>query len=57
MTIHTSTDGGVQWKLAAVVDEGPGAYSSLAALSSTSVGIAYEADWYGTIRFAAFTVG
>ena len=54
MTIWRSSDGGVRWELAHVVYPGPAAYSSLAAINSTSVGLAYEADGYATIRFAAY---
>lgn len=51
MTLFTSTDSGASWQWLEQVDPaaGRGAYSSLAAVNSTHVGLVYEAD--GALRF------
>ena len=57
MTVRISTDGGGTWPVSRVVHEGPAAYSSLAMLGGSRVGLLYErgdAKPYEKITFAAF---
>jgi sialidase-1 len=42
MTLHASTDSGATWAALDIIDPGPSAYSSLALMSSGSIGLLYE---------------
>jgi sialidase-1 len=57
MTVRLSRDGGRTWPLAAVLHEGPAAYSCLAALPDGTIGCLYERGTksaYETITLARF---
>jgi sialidase-1 len=55
-TVFLSTDEGKTWPTHRVLVAGPFAYSCLAGLPDGTVGCLYEADNYGAIRFARFTL-
>ena len=52
MTLYTSSDSGASWSKLIQVDAGPGAYSSLASMNATHVGLAYEGFLKDTQRAA-----
>lgn len=57
MTVRLSNDDGRTWTASRVIHEGPAAYSSLAMLRSSNVGLLYErgdAKPYEKITFASF---
>ncbi len=57
MTVRLSGDGGHTWTASRVVQDGPAAYSSLAALRGDAIGLLYEwgeAGPYERISFARF---
>ena len=56
LTIRLSIDDGETWPHAALLHEGPAAYSCLIALGDDRAGCLYEADDYERIVFARFTL-
>ena len=57
MTVRLSYDEGQTWPLARVVDQGPSAYSSLAVLKDSAIGLLFErgaTSFRETITFARF---
>jgi sialidase-1 len=59
MTVRVSEDAGATWPIARVIHDGPSAYSSLAVLSDSTIGLLYERGErspYETIAFTRFTL-
>ncbi|MCH9790158.1 MAG: glycoside hydrolase [Planctomycetes bacterium] len=54
MTVRLSEDEGKTWSVSRLVTPGSAAYSSLAMLSDSQVGLLYERDGYQKIEFVAF---
>lgn len=57
MTVRLSYDEGKTWPVQKLLYEGSSAYSDLVALEDGTIGCLYEADDYGRISFARFTLG
>jgi sialidase-1 len=55
-TVHLSLDDGATWPVKRVVWPGSFAYSVLTKLADGQVGCLFEADNYGCIRFARFSI-
>ena len=55
LAIRLSSDRGVTWHEALVIDRGPAAYSDLVRIDADTFGVLYEAAGYRRIRFVPFT--
>jgi sialidase-1 len=55
MTIRLSEDDGQTWPHERLLQAGPSAYSSLAALPSGRIGVLYEKGGYKTLTYAEFS--
>jgi sialidase-1 len=56
MTVRASFDEGQTWPVSKTLYPGPAAYSCLAQLPDSRIGLLYERDDYGRISFAVFTM-
>ena len=54
MTVSASLDNGKTWPFRKVIYSGGSAYSCLTVLTDGKIGLLYEADGYGAIRFTSF---
>jgi len=56
MTVFTSADAGLSWKVMQQIDAGPSAYSALIGLNDTHVGLVYESGAYGFLMFRTVSI-
>ncbi|MFT6814730.1 MAG: sialidase-1 [Sphingobacteriales bacterium] len=56
LTIKLSYDEGLTWPIQKVIYPGSAAYSSLTILEDKTIGILYESDYYGVVRFARLSL-